>query len=77
MIQVAPAIKRVVDQLLNLKLITRTQSTSDRRLSAIRLTFVVANLLESMDSCVKAREGRFVAHPPGREYPPGRSRGRS
>lgn len=49
MIQVAPAITRVVDQLLKLKLITKTQSTSDRRVFEIELTSAAVNLLKKMD----------------------------
>jgi DNA-binding MarR family transcriptional regulator len=49
MIQVAPAITRVVDQLLKLKLITKTQSTSDRRVFEIELTSPAVNLLKKMD----------------------------
>jgi DNA-binding MarR family transcriptional regulator len=49
MIQVAPAITRVVDQLLALKLITKTQSTLDRRVFEIELTPTAIRLLKVLD----------------------------
>lgn len=49
MIQVAPAITRVVDQLLALKLITKTQSTLDRRVFEIELTPAANRLLKALD----------------------------
>jgi DNA-binding MarR family transcriptional regulator len=49
MIQVAPAITRVVDQLLALKLITKTQSTLDRRVFEIQLTTTAIRLLKVLD----------------------------
>ncbi len=52
MIQVAPAITRVVDQLLKLELITKTQSSSDRRVFEIELTPAAAKLLKRMDQPV-------------------------
>ncbi|HBE71508.1 MAG TPA: MarR family transcriptional regulator [Planctomycetaceae bacterium] len=52
MIQVAPAITRVVDQLLKLKLITKTQSSSDRRVFEIELTPAASKLLTKMDQPV-------------------------
>ncbi|MEM8734727.1 MAG: MarR family transcriptional regulator [Planctomycetota bacterium] len=52
MIQVAPAITRVVDQLLKLKLITKTQSSTDRRIFEIELTTAAAKLLKKMDQPV-------------------------
>ncbi|MEM9368507.1 MAG: MarR family transcriptional regulator [Planctomycetota bacterium] len=52
MIQVAPAITRVVDQLLTLELITKTQSNSDRRVFEIALTPAAAKLLKKMDQPV-------------------------
>ena len=52
MIQVAPAITRVVDQLLRLKLITKTQSDSDRRVFEIELTTAATKLLKKMDQPV-------------------------
>ena len=52
MIQVAPAITRVVDQLLKLKLITKTQSSSDRRVFEIELTPAAYKILKKMDKPV-------------------------
>ncbi len=49
MIQVAPAITRVVDQLLALKLITKTQSANDRRVFEIELTASADRLLKALD----------------------------
>lgn len=49
MIQVAPAITRVVDQLLALELITKTQSAQDRRVFEIELTPAARRLLKSLD----------------------------
>jgi DNA-binding MarR family transcriptional regulator len=49
MIQVAPAITRVVDQLLALKLITKTQSATDRRVFEIELTASADRLLKVLD----------------------------
>lgn len=52
MIQVAPAITRVVDQLLKVKLITKTQSAEDRRVFEIELTPAAVKLLNKMDQPV-------------------------
>ena len=49
MIQVAPAITRVVDQLLALQLITKTQSAQDRRVFEIELTPAAGRLLKKLD----------------------------
>ncbi len=49
MIQVAPAITRVVDQLLAQDLITKTQSTNDRRVFEIELTPAARRLLKAVD----------------------------
>jgi DNA-binding MarR family transcriptional regulator len=50
MIQVAPAITRVVDQLLALELITRNQSVQDRRVFEIDLTPSATRLLKKIDA---------------------------
>ena len=50
MIQVAPAITRVVDQLLALELITKTQSADDRRVFEIRITSSARRLLKKLDA---------------------------
>lgn len=49
MIQVAPAITRVVDQLLKLDLILKTQSPEDRRVFFIELTTSAKRLLKRLD----------------------------
>jgi DNA-binding MarR family transcriptional regulator len=49
MIQVAPAITRVVDQLLALQLITKTQSIHDRRVFEIATTPSAIRLLKELD----------------------------
>lgn len=49
MIQVAPAITRVVDQLLVLELITKTQSAHDGRVFEIELTPAAGRLLKKLD----------------------------
>jgi DNA-binding MarR family transcriptional regulator len=50
MIQVAPAITRVVDQLLALELITKTQAAHDRRVFEIDLTAAAGRLLKKLDT---------------------------
>jgi DNA-binding MarR family transcriptional regulator len=52
MIQVAPAITRVVDQLLKLKLIAKNQSEEDRRVFMIELSPVAVRLLRRLDQPV-------------------------
>ncbi|XZE53462.1 MarR family winged helix-turn-helix transcriptional regulator [Planctomycetaceae bacterium SH139] len=52
MIQVAPAITRVVDQLLTMKLITKTQAAHDRRVFEIALTPAAVRLLTKLDAPV-------------------------
>lgn len=49
MIQVAPAITRVVDQLLALDLIVKTQSNEDRRVFTIELKPAALELLARLD----------------------------
>ena len=49
MIQVAPAITRVVDQLLKLELILKTQSSEDRRVFLIELKPKARKLLKQID----------------------------
>lgn len=60
MIQVAPAITRVVDQLLKLELITKTQSDSDRRVYEIELTPTATKLLKKMDKPVLDLHGKLM-----------------
>lgn len=49
MIQVAPAITRVVDQLLKLDLISKTQLPEDRRVFVIELKPSAKSLLKKLD----------------------------
>ena len=49
MIQVAPAITRVVDQLLKMELITKSQSAEDRRVFTISLRPGAKRLLKKLD----------------------------
>lgn len=49
MVQVAPAITRVVDQLLGLELITKTQSGDDRRVHELALTARGVQVLKKID----------------------------
>lgn len=62
MIQVAPAITRVVDQLLKLKLITKTQSESDRRIFEIELTTSAVKLLKKLDQPILDLHSSLLAH---------------
>lgn len=50
MVQVAPAITRVVDQLLKLGLITKTQSGTDRRVYELALTARGVQFLKNIDT---------------------------
>ncbi|MEM0927329.1 MAG: MarR family transcriptional regulator [Planctomycetota bacterium] len=52
MIQVAPAITRVVDQLVKRALITKTQSARDRRVFEVDLTTSARTLLKNLDAPV-------------------------
>lgn len=61
MIQVAPAITRVVDQLLDLKLITKSQSDIDRRVFTIELTPSASCMLKKLDSPVLDLHGTLLS----------------
>lgn len=61
MIQVAPAITRVVDQLLALGLITKTQASHDRRVFEIELTPVAVKLLKKLDQPVLDLHGSLLS----------------
>ncbi len=52
MIQVAPAITRVVDQLLNLDLVNKKQSVTDRRVFTIELKPTAIKMLAELDQPV-------------------------
>jgi DNA-binding MarR family transcriptional regulator len=62
MIQVAPAITRVVDQLLAMKLITKTQSAQDRRVFAIDLTPAASRLLKTLDQPILDLHASLLAN---------------
>ncbi len=64
MVQVAPAITRVVDQLLALKLITKTQSDQDRRVFAIAMTPAAGNLLKKLDKPILDLHASLLANVP-------------
>lgn len=50
MVQVAPAITRVIEQLLTMGLVTKSQSNADRRVFEVSLTKEGADLLETIDT---------------------------
>ena len=62
MIQVAPAITRVVEQLQGLKLITKTQSQTDRRVFTIELTPAAKRLLKKIDAPILNLHAALLAH---------------
>lgn len=62
MVQVAPAITRVVDQLLALRYITRTQSGEDRRVFEIGLTPAAARLLKAIDDPILELHAALMAN---------------
>jgi len=62
MIQVAPAITRVVDQLLALELITKTQSANDRRVFEIKITSSAGRLLKKLDAPILALHASLLAN---------------
>lgn len=53
MIQVAPAITRVIDQLLSLELISKTQSDTDRRVFRVAIQPKATKLLLQLDEPVQ------------------------
>ena len=61
MIQVAPAITRVVDQLLTLGLITKTQSENDRRIFEIDITPAGGRLLKKLDAPILELHSTLLA----------------
>lgn len=62
MIQVAPAITRVVDQLLALGMITKTQSGNDRRVFEIELTTTASQLLKKLDTPILELHASLLAN---------------
>lgn len=61
MIQVAPAITRVVDQLIALDLIVKTQSQADRRVFHIELTTAAKRSLKKLDEPVLTLHASLLA----------------
>lgn len=61
MIQVAPAITRVIDQLLKMKLITKTQSTTDRRIFEVELTDAAGRILKELDQPILDLHAKLLA----------------
>ncbi len=62
MIQVAPAITRVVDQLVQRGLINKQQSSEDRRVFLIELTTAGARLLKKLDEPIKSLHQLLLGH---------------
>lgn len=62
MIQVAPAITRVIDQLLALKFITKTQSENDRRVFEIAMTPAAGHLLTKLDTPILEMHASLLAN---------------
>ncbi len=64
MIQVAPAITRVVDQLIHRELIKRQQSDKDRRVFLVGLTSAGTRLLKKLDAPIQALHHSLLGHVP-------------
>ncbi len=62
MIQIAPAITRVVDQLVQRGLINKQQSSEDRRVFLIELTTAGARLLKKLDEPIKSLHQSLLGH---------------
>ena len=62
MIQVAPAITRVVDQLVDRKLMQKTQSPDDRRVFTLALTATATKLLARLDQPVLELHASLLGH---------------
>ena len=62
MIQVAPAITRVVDQLVSRKLITKEQSSQDRRVFLVALSSTGARLLKKLDGPIAQLHVSLLGH---------------
>ncbi|OYP30480.1 MarR family winged helix-turn-helix transcriptional regulator [Rhodopirellula sp. MGV] len=61
MVQVAPAITRVVDQLLKLNLISKLQSKTDRRVFLVELKPAAKRLLKKLDQPVLDLHAELLA----------------
>lgn len=64
MIQVAPAITRVIDQLLRRELIKKTQSEQDRRVFLVELTASGKSLLRKLDTPILELHQSLLGHVP-------------
>ena len=62
MIQVAPAITRVVDQLVDRELITKEQSSQDRRVFLVALTSAGTRLLKKLDGPIAQLHVSLLGH---------------
>ncbi|MCA9172174.1 MAG: MarR family transcriptional regulator [Planctomycetales bacterium] len=62
MIQVAPAITRVVDQLAGRGLIEKQQSTEDRRVFLVGLTTAGTHLLKKLDAPIQMLHQALLGH---------------
>jgi DNA-binding MarR family transcriptional regulator len=60
MIQVAPAITRVVDQLLGMAVIEKTQSAQDRRVYYIEINAAGKRTLKKLDESILALHSRLL-----------------
>ena len=64
MIQVAPAITRVVDQLVSRGLIGKQQSSEDRRVFLVELTASGMRLLKKLDQPIQSLHQSLLGHVP-------------
>jgi DNA-binding MarR family transcriptional regulator len=62
MIQVAPAITRVVDQLVTRRLINKHQSSHDRRVFLVELTAAGTRLLKKLDEPIQTLHQSLLGH---------------
>ncbi len=62
MIQVAPAITRDVDQLVGRGLISKQQSTEDRRVFLVELTAPGTRLLKNLDVPIQSLHRSLLGH---------------
>ena len=62
MIQVAPAITRVVDQLVGRRLVDKQQSSEDRRVFLVELTTSGTRLLEKLDDPIRSLHQSLLGH---------------
>lgn len=67
MIQVSPAITRVVDQLLNRGLIHKQQSNQDRRVFLVGLTDEGLTLLDKLDEPIQSLHRELLGHVPAED----------